>query len=161
MKKIFKKEYIRKTTDNKWLLVYILTAFMAGLLTAGVFIKSYSYFTSINKPQALLSPLDGLESLVVGKVYANEIKKEDTNWWRIYQRVRWLESNGGTKGLAVTCRRKRMVNSIGYMGEKGFCFSSQAEEELTFARWMTKHITFEGMTEDQALRLYSGNAYGI
>ena len=158
MKKIFKKEYIRKTTDNKWLLVYILTAFLAGLLTAGVFIKAYSYFTSINRP--LLSPLSGIESLVVKPVYANEIKKEDANWWRIYQRVRWLESNGGTKGLAVTCRNKGMVNSIGYMGEKGFCFSSQAEEELAFARWITIRLN-KGMTEDQALRLYSGDAYGI
>ena len=70
MKKIFKKDYIRVTTDNKWVLVYILTAFMAGLLTAGTFIKAYDYFKSINQPTELLSPLVG--ALQPPKVYAKE-----------------------------------------------------------------------------------------
>ena len=71
-----KTKYHRVTTDNKWLLVYVLAAFMTGLLVAGVFIKSYSYFKSINRPQALLSPLDGIGSLVVGQVYAKGVLTE-------------------------------------------------------------------------------------
>ena len=72
MKKIFKKDYIRKTTDNKWVLVYILTAFLAGLLTAGVFIKAYTFFSNYNQPQDLLSPLSEVGGLVVKPVYAKE-----------------------------------------------------------------------------------------
>ena len=158
MKYIFKKDYVRVTTDNKWVLVYVLTVFMAGLLTAGVFIKSYSYFTSINKPQALLSPLDGLESLVVGKVYANEIPDSQSLLHKLYLYVRWNESNNGTKGLAVTCRSKGKINQVGYILYKGYCFNSREEQEITVKQWFSKRITIQGLSPREALIVYTGGA---
>lgn len=78
---------------------------------------------------------------------------------RLYQRVRMKESTGGLYGLAKTCKSKGMVNSIGYMAGKGFCFDSELDEISTFRLWIKKHIE-EGMTIDQALRHYSNNSYG-
>ena len=153
MKKIFKKEYVRRTTDNKWVLVYILTAFLVGLLTAGTFIKAFDYFRSINQPTELLSPLSDI--LPPPTVLANEIKKEDTRWWRLYKIVRLQESSNGSRGLAVTCKKNGMVNDIGYLPYKGFCFPTLGDQEMTFANWINKRFNYDGLTENQLLCLWN------
>jgi hypothetical protein len=135
------KNKTMKTIGVIWLIIF------TGLIV-------YYYFKESNKPllsPAVLNP--------VSTVYANEIPKEQTRWYRLYKKVRWLESNNGTKGLAITCLKKGMVNSIGYLPVKGYCFDSQEQEEITFAKWINKHIGIEGMTEAQALNHYSNNAY--
>lgn len=152
MKKIFKSEYIRKTTDNRWVLVYVLTAFIAGMMTVGLFLKAYTFFTSINS-QALLSPIEGIE--LIKPVYANEIKKEDTRWWRLYQLIRKQESNYGKMGLAVTCAKKGMINEVGYLPVKGFCFKSEWDQESTVANWINKRATYDGMTDHQLLCMWN------
>ena len=99
----------------------------------------------------LISPLTGIK---VTQVYANEIPKEKTRWFRLYKFVRWVESNDGTKGLASTCKYKGMVNSIGYRALEGFCFNSQEEEEITFSNWVNKRWN-NGMTERALLCQYN------
>ena len=148
--------YIRKTTQNTKVTLKIVLALLVGMGLATAFWTLYIAFSGINQP--LISPLTG----IVSPAYASntEIPKTQTRWWRLYQRVRWLESNNGTKGLALTCRSKGGYNEIGYLPVKGYCFKTLDDQEQTFASWITKHLTFEGMTEAQALRHYSNNAYG-
>lgn len=133
---------------------YVLAAAITGFVIGCLFVRLYCYFTSINKEE-LVSPLKGVESLVVKPVYANEIKKEDTRWYRLYKKVRWYESNNGTKGLAVTCKSKGKVNEIGYLPYKGFCFNSISEQELTFANWINNRHNKNGWTDGQLLCFYN------
>lgn len=113
----------------------------------------YSAFKGINQ-DPIITPLS-----FVSPAYADEIPKEQTRWYRLYTRVRRLESSNGTKGLAVTCKKKGKVNEIGYLPVKGYCFPSREAQELEFARWISNHITVQGMSEDKALLHYSAGAY--
>ena len=150
----YRKIVTKPVKSTRWPLTALGVIWLAFLLLA-LFLVAYNAFRGVNQP--LISPIEGIS--VVSPAYANEIKKEDSNWWRIYQRVRWLESNNGTKGLAVTCSKKGLINEIGYLPYKGYCFNNRAEQELTFSRWITKRLN-AGMSEEEALRIYSGGAYG-
>ena len=95
--------------------------------------------------------VDPRVSHVVPQVMAsetNEIKKEDTKAWKMYQQIRINESSQGTRGLAVTCKNKGMHNDTGWKALEGFCFKSQFEEELTIMQYIEKRLN-NGWTQDQ------------
>jgi len=56
----------------------------------------------------------------------------------IIAKIKVLESNNGTKGLAVECKNKGMVNNVGYLVTPDFCFENEEIEILTLSRWFTK-----------------------
>jgi len=77
-----------------------------------------------------------------------ELRKEDTKAWKMYQRIRWVESNNGTKGLAVTCKNKGMINETGYRALQGFCFKSDWDQELTIMQYIEKRLN-AGWTQNE------------
>ena len=93
----------------------------------------------------LVSPLTGI---MVTQVYASELRKEDTKAWKMYQWMRKVESSYGTQGLAVTCKKKGMINEVGWGGTKGICFKSEWDQELTTMQYIEKRLN-QGWTESQ------------
>lgn len=75
----------------------------------------------------------------------------------LYHFVRHNESNGGTKGLAVTCAKKGKINEIGYLLTPGYCFNNSTDQEVTFKKWMGERLN-AGMSIQDALILYTNNA---
>jgi len=75
----------------------------------------------------------------------------------LYNFVRHHESNGGTKGLAVTCKNKGKINEIGYLLTPGHCFNNATDQEVTFKKWMSKRLN-SGMSVQDALIIYTNNA---
>jgi len=148
-------KYKRITVDLQWVHIYVLLAFMLGMLTIGAFISIYNGFKSINSNEPMLSPVVP-ENLLVKTVYAAEIKKEDTRWWKMYQIIRFRESNYGTKGLAVTCKKKGMINDVGYLPVKGYCFKSEWDQENTVANWINKRANYDGLTEKELYCVWNG-----
>ena len=75
---------------------------------------------------------------------------------RVYQYTRFLESRFGfDKTFEAThtyCQSINKQNEIGYFpnGNRKFCFKDEAEQKLTFTRWLTKRIN-EGYTMREAL----------
>ena len=65
---------------------------------------------------------------------------------RIYQITRYLESEiGFNQEITSThkyCQSVNKVNEIGYFpeGNRKFCFKNEAEQKLTFTRWLTKRL---------------------
>lgn len=141
--------YRRKTTQNRLMAFYVLLAVALTFFLTNLFWVAYTGLREVNQP--LLSP-DARDATIV---YKNEIPKEQTRWWRLYQLVRLQESNYGTKGLAVTCRAKGGYNDIGYLPYKGFCFGTIGDQELTFANWVNKRFAFLEYSESQILCLYN------
>jgi len=121
---------------------YLFLLILAGLLIWANIAKEQS------KP--LISPI----AVGVMPVYANEIRKEDTKSWRLYQLVRRYESNNGTMGLAVTCSKIGKINEVGYLPVKGFCFDSESDQEITVMRWFQKKLN-NGWTIEEALCQYN------
>jgi len=151
-------KYKRLTTRNTAMPVYLILAYMIGVMTLGVFLIAYLGFSRVNKTEEkLLSPLTGIE--LIRPIYASETIPDDKSLLhKLYLYVRWNESSDGTKGLAVTCRKKGGVNEVGYLPVKGYCFSSQQEQEITVKQWFAKRITIQGLTPREALMVYTGNA---
>jgi hypothetical protein len=139
--KYWSMKKINKYSMHLW---YFIALSMA-LITSWAVINR-----QVNK-NPLVSPLTGN---LVTPVHASEIPKEQTRWYRLYKFVRWVESNDGTKGLAVTCKSKGMYNDIGFLPVKGFCFKTIEEQELTFANWVNRKYN-NGLTENQLLCLYN------
>lgn len=138
----------------KYLNVYSKTGlFLLFLLLSLVIIGSIVRASRMLPKAPMISP-------VVNEPVSNVIPKEQTRWFRLYTLVRWYESNNGKKGLAVTCAKKGMVNEIGYLPYKGFCFQNKWDQELTFANWINKRYNYDGLTESQLLCLWNtGKAY--
>ena len=82
--------------------------------------------------------------------------KRDATIERIYQYTRFLESRFGFdqtfEATHTYCANLNQVNQIGYFpnGNRKFCFKDEAEQKLTFIRWLTKRIN-EGYTMSEAL----------
>jgi hypothetical protein len=106
----------------------------------------------VNK-NPLISPLVSLPH--VNQVQASELRKEDTTAWKIYQRIRWIESNNGTKGLAVTCQNKGKVNEVGFRALQGFCFNNLRDQETTVMQYIETRLN-TGWTEAEVLCYWNG-----
>lgn len=140
LKKNFKFWTVKKLDKhslNIWYLIYILMS----LVLLWALINKAVNSASLISPVALYIPKP---------VYASELKKEDTRAWKLYQRIRWIESNNGTKGLAVTCKNKGGFNEVGYLPYKGFCFKSEWEQELTTMQYIENKLN-NGWTENNIL----------
>lgn len=154
-----KRIYIKKSP--KWTIKKVskhsLTIYKSIIILMALF-TLWAYINRQVNKNPLISPL---VSTTVPQVMASEVNyipKEQTRWFRLYKFVRFVESNNGIKGLAVTCKKKGMVNSIGYRALEGFCFNSQEEEEITFSNWVNKRYN-NGMSERALLCQYnSGRA---
>jgi len=149
MKEIYVKRSYRKLNKAYWYgdhhsWKYVIIILMA-LFTVWALINFWNNQNPLVSP-VVINP--------VKQVYANEIRKEDTKSWKLYQLVRRYESNYGTMGLAVTCKNKGMVNEVGYLPVKGFCFNNQSEQELTVIQWFQKRLN-GGMSIETALCLYN------
>lgn len=138
---------LNKHSLNIW---YFIAFLMIVFMFYGLLCKLGEQYNS----GKLVSPL---VSNPVTQVYASELKKEDTKAWKIYQYIRWVESNNGTKGLAVTCKSKNGVNEIGYLPVKGFCFKSEWDQELTVMQYIEKRLN-NGWTEDQVKCFYNSGS---
>lgn len=126
----FKYWTVKKLNKHSLKFWYFLIACMA-LITVWAVINR-----QVNKGGLV----DPRVSHVVTQVMASELKKESTRAWKMYQEIRWLESNNGTKGLAVTCKNKGGVNEVGFLPYKGFCFKSEWDQELTVMNYIEKRL---------------------
>lgn len=142
--KFWNMKKINKHSMKIWKTILILM----GLVVLYALIARY-----VNR-MPLISPL------VSGPmpVYANENPEPINRINVIYNFVRWNESNGGTKGLAVTCAKKGKINEVGYLPIKGYCFDNATDQEVTIKRWFEKHMNVEGMSVQEALVHYTGGA---
>lgn len=149
-----KHKYIKKKFSywtvkklNKYSMrIWYLIALSMALVTAWAVINR-----QVNK-NPLISPLT---SIVVAPVYANEIPKESTKAWKIYQWMRKVESSYGTQGLAVTCAKKGMINHVGFKALQGYCFKSEWDQELTTMQYIEKRLN-SGWTEDEVKCYWNG-----
>jgi hypothetical protein len=141
-RKLNRKYWYEKSTGHypwKWFVIFM------ALFVIWALINNCVHKTPLVSP-VVLNP--------VKNVYANEIRKEDTKSWKLYQLVRKYESNYGTMGLAVTCKNKGMINEVGYLPFKGFCFKSEGDQELTVMQWFQKRLN-GGMSVETAMCLYN------
>jgi len=76
---------------------------------------------------------------------------------QIVQRIRQIESGNGTAGLAVTCKAKGLSNEYGY--NPPTCYASHEQLTTIVEEWFDRKL--KTMTLEEALRLYSGNSYGV
>lgn len=146
-------KYHRKTTLLWKRDAIMLTAFMIGLLSGGIFTKATDFFRGINKDGELISPVVGNAMEI--KMTDNEIPKEKSRVWKIVDEIWRKESNRGTApdGLHRTCAAKGKVNEWGYLPVPGHCFNTREEGEMTVALWVSARINF--MTENQLLCNYN------
>lgn len=104
----------------------------------------------VNKGR-LISPLVS----IVEPVYAKEeLRKESTKSWKMYQYIRWVESNNGTKGLAVTCKNKGKVNEVGFRALSGYCFNNERDQETTVMQYIETRLN-SGWTEAEVYCFYN------
>lgn len=123
---------------------YFLIACMA-LVTVWAVINR-----QVNKG-GLISPLVS----IVEPVYAKEeLRKESTISWKMYQYIRWVESNNGTKGLAVTCKNKGKVNEVGFRALSGYCFNNERDQETTVMQYIESRLNL-GWTEAEVYCFYN------
>jgi hypothetical protein len=152
-KRLFNEQ---KIMNQKLILLIIIEIIISFIFLSLGYLWGMLYIdkiTDIQKQEQirLLEKVKSKESTV--------IKKEDTAQHKIYQYIRMKESTNGKYGLAVTCAKKGMVNEVGWRNREGFCFNSQEDQEITVKQWLTKKITIDGMTVDEALFIYSGGDY--
>lgn len=144
MKRVYIKKSHRYWTAKKlnkhsqkiWITIIALMA----LVTVWAVINR-----EVNKV-GLVSPLVNLPH--VNQVQASELRKEDTKPWKMYQKIRWVESNNGTKGLAVTCKNKGKINEIGFRALQGYCFNNERDQETTIMQYIEYKLN-RGWTESE------------
>lgn len=101
----------------------------------------------------LVSPL---VTNVVSPVYAKEeLRKESTKAWKVYQWIRKVESTYGTQGLAVTCAKKGKFNEVGFRALQGYCFNNERDQETTLMQYIESKLN-NGWTEDEVKCFYNG-----
>lgn len=131
----------------------VITSFLLVALLCGFF------YTMRDEP--LLDPCGdgGCEvHIEVEKVEAKEstiIDKTTTKSWEIYQLIRRYESSNGTKGLAVTCKNKGMINEVGWRAHERFCFTSEEAQEITIIQYFQKRLNVLGWTVSEAMCYYN------
>ena len=87
-------------------------------------------------------------------------KVDDTQIIDIIAGIHILESNNGTKGLAVACKNKGMHNEVGYSVSSGFCFKDESTELLTLKNWFTKRLA-TGRTVADCMCEYNLGTVGL
>jgi hypothetical protein len=100
-----------------------------------------------------------LEKVELRQKQSTVLRKEDTAQEKIYQFIRMKESTNGQYGLAITCAKKGLINEVGWRNKESFCFNSAEDQEISVKQWLTKKITIDGLTIDEALFIYSGGDY--
>lgn len=146
MKQIYKKRNFKYWTAKK-LNKYSMQIWMGIIILMSLFTLwalARHYTDSLPKADPRVSMIPQVQASEV------ELRKESTRAWRLYQKIRWNESNNGTRGLAVTCKGKGEINEIGWLPYKGFCFKSDWEQELTAMQYIEKKLN-NGWTEDSVL----------
>jgi hypothetical protein len=129
-------------------------------------LASISAISYLFRYEPLLSPCDPsgchAEPIVIASpVMAKEpeastiIDKTTTKSWEIYQLIRRYESSNGTKGLAVTCKNKGMVNEVGWKAHQRYCFRSEEEQEITIMQYFQKRLNVLGWTVSEAMCYYN------
>lgn len=99
--------------------------------------------------------VDPRVSHVVHQVMASEgLRKESTRSWKMYQYIRFVESNNGTKGLAVTCKNKGKINEVGFRALSGYCFNNERDQETTVMQYIESRLN-SGWTESEILCFYN------
>lgn len=73
----------------------------------------------------------------------------------IVEKTRWLESQNGTKGLALSCKKRGLSNEYGYRANENFCFNNHEEATKEVKRWFTEKLSV--MDIKTACCLYTGN----
>ena len=87
------------------------------------------------------------------------VETENDPLENIYQMTRQFESGKGTAptpgSTHLYCQSIGEVNEIGYFpeGNRKFCFTDEAEQRLTFFRWVDKQID-KGLTLAEAMCFY-------
>lgn len=144
IKRNFKYWTVKKLNKHSMKFWYFLIACMA-LVTVWAVINR-----QVNKGE-LISPLVS----IVEPVYAKEeLRKESTRSWKMYQYIRWVESNNGTKGLAVTCKNKGKVNEVGFRALSGYCFNNERDQETTVMQYIEIRLN-SGWTEAEVYCFYN------
>lgn len=144
IKRNFKYWTVKKLNKHSMKFWYFLIACMA-LVTVWAVINR-----QVNKG-GLVSPLVS----IVEPVYAKEeLRKESTKAWKMYQYIRWGESNNGTKGLAVTCKSKGKVNEVGFRALSGYCFNNERDQETTVMQYIESRLN-SGWTEAEVYCFYN------
>lgn len=145
IKRNFKYWTAKKLNKHSMKIWYFVAVCMA-LVTAWAYINR-----QVNKG-GLISPLVS----IVEPVYAKEeLRKESTISWKMYQYIRWVESNNGTKGLAVTCKNKGKVNEVGFRALSGYCFNNERDQETTVMQYIESRLN-SGWTEAEVLCYWNG-----
>lgn len=145
IKRNFKYWTVKKLNKHSMKFWYFLIACMA-LVTVWAVINR-----QVNKG-GLISPL---VTNVVHPVYAKEeLRKESTKAWKMYQYIRWVESNNGTKGLAVTCKNKGKINEVGFRALSGYCFNNERDQETTVMQYIESRLN-SGWTEAEVYCFYN------
>lgn len=139
--KYWNMKKINKHSRKIWYFVAVLMA----LITVWAVINR-----QVNKGE-LISPLVS----IVEPVYAKEeLRKESTKAWKMYQYIRWVESNNGTKGLAVTCANKGKINEVGFRALSGYCFNNERDQETTVMQYIETRLN-NGWTEAEVYCFYN------
>lgn len=74
--------------------------------------------------------------------------------------IHFKESTSGKakSGLHITCKNKGLSNEYGYNPPK--CYDNNDQVRLIVIDWIKRHRA-EGLSDEELLRHYSNNGYGI
>ncbi len=148
-----KKQYIKhnfKYWTAKKLNKHSLTIYKSIIILMALF-TLWAYINRQVNKEGLIDPR---VSHVVTQVYASELRKEDTKAWKMYQYIRFVESNNGTKGLAVTCKNKGKANEVGFRALSGYCFNNERDQETTVMQYIEGRLN-SGWTENEVYCFYN------
>jgi hypothetical protein len=143
---------------RKIILMIIFAVIIFFMFLVGSYLWFRIYMTVVHDAQRQ-EQIRLLEKVKSRQNQNTVIKKEDTTQEKIYQFIRMKESTNGQYGLAVTCAKKGLVNEVGWRNKESFCFNSAEDQEISVKQWLTKKITIDGMTIEEALFIYSGGDY--